>query len=905
MSGDYSRISFDPNLDFAGVLLQQGRVHLDSDWNELVAQIGRRVQAGTVDILGRAVVPKETKDGFKIQAIGGKLMIGPGRIYVDGLLAENHGATPAAWNPALAEQSGTGSIDYEKQPYVKKVTALPGGGPHLVYLDVWQREVTQLQEPAIVEPAVGVDTSLRLQTVWQVKLLPKLAAGIDCSTPFDKIPNWPHEPSAGRLTTDTGGPTSGTDPCLVPIAAGYKGLENQLYRVEIHDGGVSGKATFKWSRENASIITRVTAIPVLDQLHVESVGRDPGLRFSDGDWIEITDDWRELNNEPGVLRRIKAAGGVDVPARTIFLETSLPAGVFPTDAQGNTDSGRHTRIRRWDQSGIVRDIGGGVFHNVTTGDGSIPVPPETTTLVLEHGITVNFSLQSKTGEFHPGDYWVFTARTATASIEKLAKAPPRGIHHHYCKLAIVTFPDGETDCRVLWPPDDGCACTVCVSPAEHQAGAPSLQMAVDKVVAAGGGTICLDIGSYPLKEPVRIRKAHSLRIVGKGSATELKAALGAIEISDNSTDIALERFDIQAGGSAADGAAVIVQSSAQVRLERLQIQVDSGAWAAIGLGGALAGVTIRENAIKAGVGIIGLPDKPVGAIGLMDLRIEDNQFVCGSTAIQLTNVIVHQHVSRIAANRVTGCEKPAFELTGAIVPGFGLEIIGNELQVLGDGVVVGLDGVRVLNNDLTRMKPSPNKQRAIVLVKGMGGDRGGDAHIAGNRILGFGIGIMSESALGAVSIERNRIADADVGLFVPSTRIENLSIDGNQITNVIENAIFVEGVDGRVAARGNQIEILIGSPGVRIMCQRGDCVYSENQSQHLKPPGKEGVLLTARTLVVSSNRVAGRVITHLQPEKLLCTILGNITGGEILVNGTPLSAITAVMWANFNLQNVP
>ena len=34
MSGDYSRFPFDPRRNYSGVLLQQGRVLLDQDWNE-------------------------------------------------------------------------------------------------------------------------------------------------------------------------------------------------------------------------------------------------------------------------------------------------------------------------------------------------------------------------------------------------------------------------------------------------------------------------------------------------------------------------------------------------------------------------------------------------------------------------------------------------------------------------------------------------------------------------------------------------------------------------------------------------------------------------------------------------------------------------------------------------------
>ena len=36
MSGDYSRWSFDPQRHFGAVLMQQGRVHTDADWNEWV-----------------------------------------------------------------------------------------------------------------------------------------------------------------------------------------------------------------------------------------------------------------------------------------------------------------------------------------------------------------------------------------------------------------------------------------------------------------------------------------------------------------------------------------------------------------------------------------------------------------------------------------------------------------------------------------------------------------------------------------------------------------------------------------------------------------------------------------------------------------------------------------------------
>src|SRR5688500_3162931 len=121
MSGDYSRIAFDPWLDDQTVLLQQGRPLTDRDWNDQALVLNRRIQAGTLDTVGTAVVPMETPEGFEILVDNGALTIGRGRIYVHGLLAENHGKAPDAgtisWDPKLAELFGTAPLNYDEQPY--------------------------------------------------------------------------------------------------------------------------------------------------------------------------------------------------------------------------------------------------------------------------------------------------------------------------------------------------------------------------------------------------------------------------------------------------------------------------------------------------------------------------------------------------------------------------------------------------------------------------------------------------------------------------------------------------------------------------------------------------------------------------------------------------------------------
>src|SRR4029077_16841604 len=133
----------------------------------------------------------------------------------------------------------------------------------------------------------------------------------------------------------------------------------------------------------------------------------------------------------------------------------------------------------WDQKGQVLSTSGGGATAVQQdldapgSSGVIQVPAAGTTLLLENGVTVSFSVVGTSG-FRAGDYWVFAARTADASVELLNQEPPRGIHHHYARLAVWAVGSGTdpTDCRNPWPPHAGgdCSCTQCVTPESHASG---------------------------------------------------------------------------------------------------------------------------------------------------------------------------------------------------------------------------------------------------------------------------------------------------------------------------------------------------------------------------------------------------------------------------------------------------
>jgi hypothetical protein len=550
VSFDKSRFTFDPTKDYAGVVMQQGRVQLDADWNEWLAELARRTQAGTLDLLGRAAYPATTPYAFEITASssGGtnKLTIGPGRMYVDGLLAENHGDPDTAqWDPALAEMSNTpqpppasetGAIDYTEQPYMPLGTTLPtGNGPFLAYLDVWVRPVDYINEPNLIDKAVGVDSTGRLQTVWQVRLF-DLAndPNATCDSPVD---DWPPAPSAGLLTTDTT-PTAPSGPCCLTSGVAYTGLENQFYRVEIHQpGAAEGSAvppttdptgaTFKWSRDNGSVISGVSAISNVtnsegnpaSQLAVTSLGRDQVLGFAPGNWIEIIDDSFEYAQTAGELHQIDT---IDVAAKTITLATTLGAS-FTT---GDTDPDRHTRIRRWDMAGKVYEADGTtVWWDIDAqGRGDIPVPPTGTTLILENGITVAFDVSVTGGSFVAGDFWTFAARTADGSIDKLVKATPRGLHHHYVRLSIVTFPNTATDCRPKLPPSStdtecGCCCTTTVGDGVDSVGQYTSINAAINALPAAGGEVCILPGRY--FEHVLIQGRRDVVLRGCGWQTRI------------------------------------------------------------------------------------------------------------------------------------------------------------------------------------------------------------------------------------------------------------------------------------------------------------------------------------------------------------------------------------------------
>jgi hypothetical protein len=801
MTADFSRVRMNPLASFSGVELQQGRVLLDADYNEQVAIVDRRLRALASDVLGRATVSQTTPDAFELSLGGGGLSIGKGRMYVDGLLAENFGipsATPPLFDPLLSELVHAQAPTYATQLWLQPPPALPTGGRHLVYLDVWEREVTPAENPRLVEPALGVDTTTRRQVVWQVRVLADNApAGVTCETPDASVPDWANviAPSTGRLTTGTFDVTASPDPCELPPTGGYTGLENQLYRVEVHDAGQPGAgATFKWSRDNASVASRVATIVSATELELDSLGRDDVLRFAVGHWVEVTDDRREMTQLAGEMRKI---ADIDEANRRIRFTPALPAAMLPAVLPSSTHpQTSNLRVKRWDQAGeIVRTGPGGTVVVVQDLDapgstGVIAIPGPGTTLLLENGVTVVFSSVGPKG-FRAGDAWVFAARTADASVEPLAAAAPCSIHHHYARLGFWDIAAGTvSDCRGDWPPvADGhdCSCTACVTEEGHASGRFTIQDAINQVREAGGGTVCIGIGNFALAAPLNMTGVVSMRVKGQGAASVLVAP-GAVFDIRNALAVAVQDLTLLSTGSAS---AIVVSNVLGLALEQLLVAVVSAgdnAGAAIALAGAVMAARIENNLLLAPIGIRALEPRVEGTSTVLlsaGLAIEDNILWCDRNAVLLEGPVLHVLETRVAGNQVLGCRLPALALLGYAAPGSAVRIERNLVQSTGSAVQCSTDGLWIGENKLSASGGAAGIV-GIELRPGLDKDGADQCQILANQIAGYSeAGILVRSQVRALIIKLNIIESCGNGIvMLDDAEGASVAIENNQLREI-------------------------------------------------------------------------------------------------------------------------
>ncbi len=645
MKADFSRDTFEPKRHYRRVLDQQGRVVNDADRNEQTSiDIGITEQT-TFDVIGPTGVPETSfsagyTGGFQIGISADKsdLTISHGRMYVDGLLVENDADTTLTTQPFL--------------PLSKNAlgpAGISGAGVYGVYLDAWERLITSVDDPHILETALGgPDTSLRSQIAWQVKLgqidTHEFGNNPSCA---EILPPW-GPGFTGMLAARGGAPSTDPLPCVLPPQTGFRSFENQLYRVEIHTGGGYGTATFKWSRENGSVIagivSQLTGSYSSPTFNVQSVGRDATLGFKTGDWVELIDDRSEFQTGVGQLLQV---GIVDAANQTISLQAAPTLTV---------DASLHPKLRRWDQTKNAGATG------IPIVDGSW--------IDLENGVQIQFS----NNQFEVGAYWLIPARTATSNetvgtvewpIDPTTGAPafepPRGIVHYYTKLAIVAFdrqlfapPQGSgavNDCRIFFPPltaiqTQESPCTLVLTPGTDWVGKINALFTGSPALDA---ELCFTVGEFSATQPVIITTTGNVKVSGAGWGTKLVGTGIESVLQFNGCASAIVR-DLYASASTVDAppdapatkaskmihGALDFNNCGEVLVENVSLQCGAAL-----LPGA-ACLVVRSDAtmnVTTGTGIA---------------RVRGSTFAVGE--MQYGILLVHQHRAFVERNRITALQ---------------------------------------------------------------------------------------------------------------------------------------------------------------------------------------------------------------------------------------------------------
>jgi photosystem II stability/assembly factor-like uncharacterized protein len=352
---------------------------------------------------------------------GRTLTLSAGDIYVEGIRYENERPT---------------SLHHQPEPLLDP---LPGGnGEFGVVLHVQEQLLTATEREELREVALGgPDSATRTRSVWQASLVEfddEQTSGHSCADVAALVPN---DGPRGTLRARAKPAAIATSECVVPPNGGYRRLENQLYRLEIHAGtkDTDGAATYVWSRDNGSVIARLEHVSATTtdsgEVRVSRTARGGTVDFGPDQLVEITDTGRMLRGEPGVVGQVGIPQGPTLPLSGLE-QAPLSMADFPSNPI----------VRRWDGTGKVEygkwiELEAGVFVQFAEGD-----DPD--------------------DAFRTGDYWTIPARTLSGRVEwPQSGGVPRFADRHGPRrertpLAVVTRAkgiwQGVRDCRKLFPP---------------------------------------------------------------------------------------------------------------------------------------------------------------------------------------------------------------------------------------------------------------------------------------------------------------------------------------------------------------------------------------------------------------------------------------------------------------------
>ncbi len=524
MGSDRARASYDPKQGYRAVVMQQGRVTVEADWNEQRRIDGEELRVETLDFVGPAGT---SDDGYRIIETGQPAVppfdfsVGAGTMYVGGVRVTLEAAVD--YNQQDEWLDHIGDPDWVDLPSPNQPP-----GDELIYLYVREQEVSAVEDSALREVALGgPDTAARARLIQHIVRLPTAAA--DCAAALaDAEKKWASEglsfdPAAMRLLPQSllqisFPPLPPPDPCEPQAPGGYLGADNQMIRIQI-----SGPNKFLWGYDNASFLYRVDVVDP-QTVHLQSRPVDAFHQPRAGQAVEVLRSAAKLANGEYVASASGVVATLTAPYNPDTQNIALPAPLPAEYGDGNPAHPAPPRVfmRVWEQE--------------------ITFTPGTAVALGNTGLQVTLTT-SGGAPFHPGAYWMIAVRPSTPAKVYPQRyldgpQPPDGPRLWACPLGVISWSGGvlkvADDCRKhICTLADACGgkgggcCTVNVSPAELS-GDKTLQSVIDTLANRGEITLCLAPGVYALPKSLVLGPEHSnLTIEACHDGAVIRAAQGA------------------------------------------------------------------------------------------------------------------------------------------------------------------------------------------------------------------------------------------------------------------------------------------------------------------------------------------------------------------------------------------
>lgn len=504
MSSDRARRTFNPPQRYRSVVMQQGRVQLEADWNEAQDIFGEELRADVLDIVGPYGTPD---DGYKVSFDPGKnkvgdFTIGKGTMYVGGIRHE-----------LFKDLTYMGQKEFD---WVNGPVPESSNGIDHVSLYIREQEVSAVEDGDLKEVALGgPDTGQRKRHLQRVLCTSVKAS--DCEKAWDEVlqtlskkgygfnPETMRLVSNNRLQVGFVASLVTPDPCEPAAHGGYLGADNQLIQVKVVSYDANKKTVrFVWGFDNASHLFKVVVQPDQKTLILNQQPVDTFHWPRANQAVELLQSAAKLSNGQFMAENLgfvsAIAADYNVDDQSVVLLNAAPAAAYPAN-QTNPP----IYLRLWEE--VVE---------VEVGKAA----------VLGHtGLQITITQEVATKPLSVGDYWSFAVRPSTPQTVCPARylnaaQPPEGPRQWLAPLAVLTWgtrqePDID-DCREVFEDlvtltkrkSSGC-CSVVVTPED----APRLQEIIDRFKSKDAQTrqvnICFQPGVYVLPKALRLGPDHS------------------------------------------------------------------------------------------------------------------------------------------------------------------------------------------------------------------------------------------------------------------------------------------------------------------------------------------------------------------------------------------------------------